>query len=120
VVKPPFRGHLRDTPDNVLHVKPEANPNGPVRMWEQPKLGHQYAMGVDTSEGIDGGDYSAAYVLDREDLSIVAAWHGLIEPELFAPELARVGRTYNDAKIGVENNNQGHTTLVTLKNLRRD
>lgn len=117
VVEPPFRGYLRDTPNNVLHVKPEANPNGPVRMWEQPKLGRSYVIGADVAEGVDGGDYSAAYVLDQEDLSIAAAWHGHIEPELFAPELARLGRTYNDAKIGVENNNQGHTTLVTLKNL---
>jgi len=114
--EPEFRGWLHDSPDNVLHIKPEANPNGYVRMWEYPKGGHDYVIGADVAEGLEGRDYSSAHVLDREDLRIVATWHGHIEPEMFGNELAKLGRTYNMALIGVESNNHGLTSLVALKN----
>lgn len=54
--------------------------------------------------------------LDREGESIVAAWHGHIEPEAFGLELAKLGKLYNNASIGVESNNHGLTTLTSLKN----
>src|SRR5690348_2122851 len=114
--EPEFRGWLHDSPYNVLHIKPEANPKGWVRMWEYPKGGHEYVIGADVAEGLEGRDYSSAHVLDRADLHIVATWHGHIEPEKFGQELAKLGRTYNTALVGVESNNHGLTTLVALKN----
>lgn len=114
--EPEFRGWLHDSPENVLHIKPEANANGWVRMWEYPKGGHEYVVGCDVAEGLEGGDYSSAHVLDRADLHIVAAWHGHCEPEKFGLEIAKLGRTYNQALVGVESNNHGLVTLVALKN----
>jgi hypothetical protein len=107
-IEPPFRGFLRDTDDNVLHVKLEANPQGWVRIWSPPIPNHQYVIGADPAMGVPDGDYSSAHVLDRKDLSIVATFHGRIGPEAFgAEELPRLGRMYGNALIGVESNNTG-------------
>lgn len=115
--EPSFRGFLRDTGANLLHIRPEANPDGWVRMWAEPKLSKRYVIGADVAEGLEGLAYSAAYVLDCDDLSIAAAFHGHLGPELYGHELAKLGKTYNDALIGVESNNHGLTTLTILKNL---
>jgi hypothetical protein len=117
-IDPPFRGWLKDTADNPLHVKLEANQEGWVKMWKPPISGHQYCIGADSAEGIEGGDYSAAFVLDRDDESICAAWHGHIEPEAFGAELAKLGYLYNRASIAVETFPSAHglATALNLKN----
>jgi hypothetical protein len=112
---PDFRGLLVQTDENILNVKPEANQSGYVRIWELPQAYHSYVIGADVAEGIEGGDYSAAYVLDRVDCSIAAAWHGHIEPQLFATELAKLGTLYNTANIGIESNNHGLATINALQ-----
>jgi hypothetical protein len=116
-VEPGFRGFLRHTLDNPLHVRLEGNPKGFVKIWKPPAVGKQYVIGADVAEGVEGGDFSSAHVLDREDESICAAWHGRMEPESYADELAKLGYLYNHALIGVESNNHGLTTLTSLKNL---
>jgi hypothetical protein len=73
----------------------------------------------DVAEGVEGGDYSAAYVLDCADASIAAAWHGHMEPALFSEELTKLGNLYNRANVCVENNAGGHGNLV-LHKLSRD
>ena len=45
----------------------------------------------------------------------VAEWHGLIDPDLLAGEVARLGTYYNQGIIGVEVNNQGRSTADHLK-----
>ncbi len=112
---PSFRGFIKETVDNILHIKLEANPNGYVRMWKPPRVGGSYAIGADVAEGLEGAAYSAAYVLDRQDCSICAAWHGHIEPEKYGDELYLLGRLYNDAALAVEVNNHGLTTLMRLR-----
>jgi hypothetical protein len=115
--EPGFRGFLVDTDENILHIKVEANQQGWVKIWTLPRLGHQYVIGADVAEGVEGGDFSSAHVLDREDESIVASWHGHCEPERFGKEeLFKLGRLYNNASIGVESNNHGLTTLTALRN----
>src|SRR5215813_2796146 len=114
-VEPPFRGFLTPTNENVPHIKLEAHTEGPVRLWVPPKLVKRYTVGVDTAEGVEGGDYSAAYVLDYDDASIVAAYHGHCEPALVAEELMKLGNLFNQATLGVENNPGGHGNIVLLK-----
>jgi len=116
---PSFQGLLPSTDENLLHVKLEEKAGGYVRMWAPPDLSKRYVIGADVAEGVEGGDYSAAYVLDCADASIVAAWHGHMEPALFAEELTKLGNLYNRAMIGVENNPGGHGNLV-LHKLSRD
>jgi hypothetical protein len=94
VSDPPFHGFLREA-NNILHVRPEADPKGPVRMWEEPRLGPSYVIGAHEGEG---GEKSA-YVLDRS-LDVCVEWHGRCDSDLFAKEVVKLGKTYNDARIG--------------------
>jgi hypothetical protein len=114
-VEPPFRGLLTPTRQNLLHLKLENNPDGYVKIWKMPERGKRYSCGVDSSEGVEGGDYSVAYVLDYADASIAAAWHGRCEPALFADELIRLANFYNRAPVGVESNPGGHGNIILLK-----
>jgi hypothetical protein len=42
-------------------------------------------------------------------------WHGHIDPDLFGTELVKLAEYYQDAYLGVENNNHGLTTLTAIK-----
>jgi hypothetical protein len=63
------------------------------------------------------GDYSCACVGDTETFDMVAMWHGHIDPDLYGVELVKLAKYYNEAYLGVENNNHGLTTLSTIKKL---
>jgi hypothetical protein len=86
--------------------------------WEAPLPGHTYAIGGDTAEGVEGGDYDAAPVVDRATLRQVAEIHGLWEPADYAAILSDVGRAYNGAAVVVERNNHGHAVILALQYLR--
>jgi hypothetical protein len=82
--------------------RPQRQPNGWLRLWQSPRAGHQYVIGVDTSEGIRGGDYACAQVLDMNDMEQVALLHGFISPWDLANQLAQLGTYYRQALIAVE------------------
>lgn len=82
-----------------------------------PIKGRRYAIGADTSEGIDDvgdHDYSAMQVVDVETWEQVARFKERLEPFEFAQVLYRYGRHYNDALLVVERNNHGHAVLSEL------
>jgi len=116
-VEPRFHGYLTPTGQNILNVKPEGNDQGYVRMWKLPDLRRRYALGCDVAEGLEKGDFSCGHVYDWETMELCAEWHGHIDPDLFADELAKLGYLYGRALIGVEDNNHGGTTNRAL--LRR-
>lgn len=79
-----------------------ADRNGELFVWKEPIPGHQYAIGVDTSEGHKGGDYTCAQVIDMDDLEQVALVHGLLQPYEFSRLLNVIGRWYNTAIVNIE------------------
>jgi len=94
----------------------EMSENGALKIWKHPQPRRRYVAGADTAEGIAGGDYSCMVILDREDCEQVAELHGHFPPAVFARKCADICRTYNNALLGVERNNHGHTVLNVLKN----
>jgi hypothetical protein len=76
-----------------------------------------YVMGVDTSEGVTGGDYSVATIFDRVTGEEVAFYRFLIAPDKFGAVLDKMGRKYNNAFMVVESNNHGLTVLTILKQM---
>ena len=114
---PPFRGYLTPTRANLLNVKLEQNPEGWVKMWKPPTAKGRYIIGADAAAGVEGGDYSSAHVLDKEDLSIAATFHGHLEPSKFADELEKLGNLYNRALVAVETEPSAHG-LTTATKLR--
>ncbi len=85
-------------------------------LWQEPAPGRKYCIGADVGQGVKGGDPSAAFVLDYESAEQVAELHGLVPPDRFGRLLDALGRYYNNAKLAVEYNNHGHSTLNTLLN----
>ena len=93
----------------------EAMDEGGLQVWERPTPEKEYRIGADVSEGIDVGrdtDWSVGVVLNAETMDEVATLRVKIDPDLFAWQLASLGKWYNNAKLLVERNNHG---LVTLK-----
>ena len=93
----------------------EAMDDGELQIWERPTPNKEYRIGADVSEGIDVGrdtDWSVAVVLNAQTMDEVAMLRIKIDPDLFAWQLASLGKWYNNAKLVVERNNHG---LVTLK-----
>ena len=82
--------------------------NGELRVWVEPEADTQYAIGADTAEGITGGDYAAAQIINCRTMEQVACIHGTIPPYEFAQLLNAVGRYYNKAWLCVEVNASGH------------
>lgn len=112
ITQEPERGYLRINSDNKIDFIPDAK--GYISIWKKPEPDRFYCIGADVAEGLAHGDYSCGLVGD-EDFDIVAMWHGHIDPDLFGIELIKLGRYYNDAYMGVENNNHGLTTLSIMK-----
>ncbi len=93
----------------AVHIKDH------LRIYKPPVTGRNYVIGVDVSEGVEGGDFSVAVVFDRQTGEEVAMFRGLLPPDRFADKLNAWGREYNDALLVVEVNNHGLTTLTCLK-----
>lgn len=87
------------------------------RMYKPPVHGHFYVIGADCSEGVSGGDYAVAVVLDRTSGEEVGMWRGHIAPDRFAKVLNKWGRLYNSALMVVEAEAHGNVVLNILKQL---
>jgi hypothetical protein len=90
--------------------------DGELRVWESALPKTNYIVGADVAEGIEGGDFSCADVVEHLSGRQVAQWHGRIDPDRFGITLAALGYRYNDALVAVERNNHGLTTVTALVN----
>ena len=98
----------------------EAMDDGELQVWTRPISNRDYRIGADVSEGIDVGrdtDWSVAVVLDAITMEEVALLRVKIDPDLFAWQLASLGKWYNKAKLLVERNNHGLVTLMFLSDV---
>jgi len=84
-------------------------------MWERPVPGERYCLGADTSEGKPGCDPNGLVVLKRSSGVPVCDIHGLMDPAMLADECVRVHRLYNNAIMGIEENNHGHAVLQRVR-----
>lgn len=109
--EPVRRGYLQEKDGRITFLE---DAKGYISIWEEPKPNVTYAIGADVAEGLASGDFSCALV-GSDEFDVVAMWHGHIDPDLYGEELVKLGRYYNDAYLGVENNNHGLTTLTTIK-----
>lgn len=103
----------------LLEIVPKIIPEAPLKVWELPQQGHEYAIGADVAEGIEE-DYSVATVMDKATHKTVARFRGDMEPADFGEYLSILGKWYNHALIGVEINNHGLTTVQRLRDVGYD
>jgi len=117
VEKPYVVGRLQ-TVGKEVHIAED--PDGFLKVWKLPCPDKPYVVFGDVAEGLEHGDYSCAYVYSPWDMDFVACWHGHVDPDLYADELAMLGKYYTGldhrvALVGVESNNHGILTVVSLK-----
>lgn len=84
-------------------------------VWKEPEKLHKYDIGVDTSVGIDGGDWSVAEVFDRDSHEQVAEYHVLRDGLELAEELYWIAVYYNMAQVGVEMASTGFAVNAGLQ-----
>lgn len=134
----PFRGSIHeriveDEETGIATVKIEVtpDPNGYIRIWDEPDPLCHYVIGEDTAEGKlvgsqrggqserGGRDFSCGQVWDVYNNKLVAQIHGRMAPEVFADHSALLGRYYrcinrkeNVAMIGVERNHSSGVTVI--------
>jgi len=87
------------------------------RMYQPPMPDTLYVVGADVAEGVAGGDYSTAVIINRQNGEEVAFYRGLVPADKFGELLNKWGRLYNGALMVVEINNHGLTTVMALRNL---
>ena len=103
--------HIREVLEGEVVVK--AKHHNRFHIWEMPQAGETYAVGVDTSLGNSGGDFSCCQVLKTSMLSHdvqVACWHGYMDPENLAEVVLAICWFYNEALAAIEVNNMGLVT----------
>jgi len=103
--------------DDYISPKQTVREDGHWIIYRDVHLDGIYVIGSDVSEGVEGGDYSAAIIWDRRTGEEVALFHGLLPPDELAKELNRMGRLYNNALMVVEINNQGILTVTKLRDM---
>ena len=107
-----FIGEIED--DGAV-VKLREDVNGLLKVWKVPKINRRYLISCDVAEGVKGGAYSVAQVIDRTSWEQVAVWRGHIDPSDFGQKLVDIAYWYNNALIIPENNNHGWATIGKIK-----
>lgn len=90
--------------------------SGELRVFHMPEEGKRYIIGADTAKGKEGGDFDVAYVIEERTGEMCAVIRGKWDTDLYGKKLNTLGRYYNMALLGVENNNTGESVLNTLFN----
>jgi hypothetical protein len=105
--------------DGSHTAKFEENRYGSLRIWEEPLPGKDYLIFADCAAGTgEDGDYQAAYVVRRDEMIICAAFHALIDRDLLADALYRLGFLYNTALIAIEVTGGWGTSVITSLRVR--
>jgi len=88
--------------------------HGRYKLYEKVKDKKVYAIGGDVAEGLESGDASAMFGIDK-DYNQTFSFYGRLDPDLFGTEMCRVGKYYKDALLAPEKNNHGHATVAKIK-----
>ena len=117
VKREPTMGDLVEESGRV-EFKP--NPKGWWKIWEQPEFARSYFIGCDTAEGEDkeetgNPDFTEIEIVDS-DLRQSAELKQRLTPDVTALELAKAGKYFNTAHVGIERN--GGSGLATLNKFK--
>lgn len=120
-------------PENPGGYRVVANSEGPLRIWKEPEAGEAYLIAGDFGRGRnvspdgtdpDKLDYTTFRVVkEHEDADgkheEVAVWHGRMDPDAAADQMAALGRKYNLALLIPETNHYGMIVVSMLVNHRK-
>ena len=114
IAKGELTSSVRYGADSLNDVTFTKATRGNLWLWAMPDkitpVTNRYCVFADIGGTTKGADYSCARVLDRYWLMhggvpiMVATWHGHLDQDLFAWEVAKLGRFFNDALVAIEVN----------------
>jgi len=96
----------------------ETRQNGIIRIYRKPMIGRRYVGGADVAQGI-GGDHSVLVILDWQTHDLAAAIAGNIACDDFAQMCSILGKEYNRAFLGIEDNGPGVAVLSRMRDYPR-
>ncbi|MFX0022185.1 MAG: hypothetical protein ACFE9S_07650 [Candidatus Hermodarchaeota archaeon] len=108
-----------DNKGNVIFIEQS---DGPWKVFELPKYGVDYAIGVDVASGAEieehtgKYDYSVIEGLRRDTLEQIIEYVNHIDPDLLAEQCWLAARAYGNPMLGIERNMDGGTVLSALRN----
>ena len=115
VTQPLLRGTMQSA---AAGLKLEPDVDGIVHLYHAPEPYAEYVMGSDHAEGLDGRDYSAAIVMQRLPLRMVAKVRGYegrqVMIDEFAEQMALLARYYNQCWVCPENNADGGSVILLM------
>jgi hypothetical protein len=92
-----------------MSAKSPVYTQGAIKVYEKPIEDHQYMMFVDVAKG-RGQDYSTFNIIDitaRPFKQVATFRDNKISPLLFPDIIYKYGKTYNEAYVIIESNDQG-------------
>lgn len=90
--------------------------DGALSIWEEPKPGHKYYLGMDAAVGMETGDFAAICVWDGTTGRQVAQYADKVVPEVCAFMVHCIGHYYNRAMTNGElTGNSGREVLRILR-----
>jgi len=113
-----YRGKFIPSEEGVSAVF-DRQDAGWVWVYDPPDKEKTYTIYADVATG-RGKDYTAAVVMDLQDMNIAAELHGKIDPDLAAEQLHFLGRWYGTARIAVElGGGFGEAVVIPLRDGKR-
>ena len=107
---------LEDIKNNSLDEPKTKLMGNSLWMWEEPKEGHKYIMGVDVSRG-DSEDFSSIQVIDFDTREQVLEYVGKIPPDNLAEIAYKWGLMYNAFVVVDITGGMGVTTVRKMQEL---
>lgn len=85
-------------------------------IWDIPKKGEKYYLGVDVAEGLGGKrDYSTIFVMDSNGNQCAEFRSNKIKPYEFADIVYEVGIWFNKGMLTIEKASGGHSVIERLR-----
>lgn len=97
------------------HFTLAQNERGALKLWSHPVRGRMYCIAADPGDGLEGGDFSAAQILDMETGHQVGEFNARTPPYQFGRVLAAIGWHFNTAYLMPEIERNGIAVLEALK-----
>lgn len=112
--------------DDTLEVSWLEDPEGECTIWSKPVRDARYIIGIDTGNGVAGGDPSAAIVIDARSCEQVARLYAdpgpkgkrVVHPKEFGHKCVALAKLYNNALFMPEIEGPGSAVLNAARDVK--
>jgi hypothetical protein len=92
-------GDIQGMPPSLAFIEKRG---GPLHLWQKPRPGDHYFIGVDAAKGVEEGDFASAVGWNAETGEQAFTYASRVGPERLGEVCNYLGRWYNKAMVNVE------------------